>query len=265
MNNFLELEQSLGDTRPILVVSDFDHTLCHDYIPDASGNNLLAVMDEEIVRLCRLTPLVIATATRAIHPKTRQLYDLGLIPEGGTLITENGGVVLDDHGQILWSSSEKTALTDMHSLVNDVLLKADVLPKGARLVTKLGISIVIAQARNNDNQTVKTLVPDLQVALDAELPKGWTASISGRSLTIHQVGVSKVNALPHAGIVRSDHHMISMGDSQNDADILEAADVSISVGNTMSNHADLTITANPRSVAEILRQIGRLSQERRAK
>lgn len=250
------------ESRNLVVMSDFDDTLCHEYSFDPNTNNHHAIIDPELAAVAGELPLIIATATRGMHPKIAQILESGMVPENGILIAENGGLILKRDGSIMWTAEQDKAAVDaVHEQVQHELPRIFTMPQAMRLIAKQGLTSVIVRAQHSGGQHNPTVQTDLQQALQETVGSEWVVVNGGRSLTVQRPGVSKINALKHTGLDRRLHALIGMGDSENDIDLLQAADISIAVGERIAEHADFVVDPNVSEVTEVLKTIGRVATE----
>lgn len=251
-------EDMLAKSSNIVIVSDFDDTLCHEYTFDPATNNHTAVIDPDLAAVAGELPLIIATATRAMHPKIAQIRESGMVAENGLLIAENGGVILRQDGSIVWAvEQDEAAVGGVKDRILHELPRILTMPRAMRLIAKQGLTSVIVRAQHGNGRHDPKVQVDLQQALQETVGDEWSVVDGGRSLTVQRPGVSKINALQHTGLDRSGHTIIGMGDGENDIDLLAAADISIAVGERIADHADFVVDPNVREVVEVLRTIGR--------
>lgn len=181
-----------------------------------------------------------------------------MVPENGILIAENGGLILKRDGSIAWSAEpDQTAVSAVHEQVQHELPRIFTMPRAMRLVAKQGLTSVIVRAQHSGGEHDPAVQIELQQALQETVGNEWAVVNGGRSLTVQRPGVSKINAFKHTGLERSRHVLVGMGDSENDIGLLQAADISIAVGERIAEHADFVIDPNVREVTETLRTIGR--------
>lgn len=253
------LESALqSDTRDKLIISDFDETLCHHYEFDAATNNHHAIIDPELADAAAKLPLIIATATRAIHPKITQIRESKLVPQNGLLIAENGGVIVEKSGRIWWSVEEdEAAVGELRHHITRKLPRLFTMPQDMQLVAKQGLTSLIMRAQTERGEHDPSVQTDLQSAVQTIAGDEWTVVDGGRSLTVQRPGVSKINALPHTGLELGNYSLIGLGDGENDIDLLDRSDIAIAVGERVADHADFVIDPNVPSVTAALRLIGR--------
>jgi len=253
-----ELEVFLqADARPKLIMSDFDETLCHDYVFDASTNNHTAKIDPELAAEVAKLPLIIATATRAMHPKIQQIRDSGMVQSSGVLVAENGGVIIGRDGDIRWSAVEDGTIDILHEQIIEELPELFTMPQDMKLVAKRGLTLMVLRAQKDNGHPDRRIQADLQAALQTIVGEQWLVVDGGRSLSVQPPGVSKIGSLAHTGIETEDYCTVGIGDGANDINILKAADVAVSVGERIAEHADLVVGANTEQITAVLKSIGR--------
>lgn len=246
------------DPRNKLILSDFDETLCHRYTFDRTTNNHHAVIDPELARVAGNLPLIIATATRAMHPKITQILESGMVSANGLLIAENGGVILNRDGSTWWSVEENQE--DVKAVQQQIiheLPRTFTTPDTMQLIAKQGLTSIIVRAQHESGQHDPAVQSELQEALQEMAGEEWTVVDGGRSLTIQRPGISKINALAHTGLDRNRFQLICLGDGDNDIDSLTAADIGIAVGERIASHADFVVDPDVRQVTTVLKTIGR--------
>jgi hydroxymethylpyrimidine pyrophosphatase-like HAD family hydrolase len=256
------LEAALrADRRPKLVVSDFDDTLCHQYTFDGETNNHAAIIDERVVEAARALPLLIATATRAEHPKIKQIWESGLLPANGRLIAENGGVIVNNNGDVLWAAVERDTVDTLHQHVLEALPDMFALPQDIRLIAKKGLTMLVVRAQRQNGQPDPHIQTELQDALQQTVGSTWSVVDGGRSLSVQHPNVNKLAGVNRTGLSRRDYCVVGFGDSPNDIPLLAGADVAIAVGERIAAHADIVLEASPAEIASVLRCIGSTSTQ----
>lgn len=251
---------SAHTTPTRIIASDFDGTLCDTYSYDALTNNHLPIIRDDIIEAASGSRLIIATARRATHPAIRYLWECGLVHPSMPVISENGGVIhiLDrgverrvvlapDHSRdriIKWLDGVKDQLNHSH--------------KGRHLSLKHGETIVIARYQTSNGKVTRADQLLLLKRLRQLNPPSWLSIVqSGESVCIQHASVNKGLALREAlkllGIERSDAYVISLGDAQNDRSLLEEADLSIGVHQSMRPHATHTYTNGVDSALRVLK------------
>ncbi len=247
------------DGRPILVVSDFDETLCHKYAFNPATNNHDAIIDVNLAKETRKLPLVLATATRAIHPKLRHIRQSGMLAPGAPLLAENGGVILGEDGSVLWSVVDSEAIDELHTKINGELPKSYTLPSDMQLVAKRGLTLLVVRAQKLTGKGEPRVQAELREALQGVVGDEWLVVDGGRSLSVQRPETSKTNGLGRTGLRLDDYCVISLGDGANDVDVLAMADVGISVGERIAEYADIVVEPDTTQVTSVMKTIGRVA------
>lgn len=247
----------IASTR--IIASDFDGTLCDTYRYDALTNNHLPIIRDDIIEAASGSRLIVATARRAVHPAIRYLWECGLVHPSMPVISENGGVIhLLERGEerrvILAPDHSRDRIITWIDSVKDQL---DHSPKGRHLSLKHGETMVIARYQTSSGKVTRADQLLLLKQLRQLAPPTWLSIVqSGESVCIQHSSVNKGVALRQAlkliGIERSDAYVISLGDAQNDRSLLEEADLSIGVHQSMRPHANHTYTNGVDSALRVL-------------
>lgn len=246
--------------RPIVVLSDFDLTLCDTYGFDPLTNNHIPLLDQAVVDVANKTSLVVATARRSNHPFIPELWRSGLVAPTMPVITENGGVLSipkrsgeTEHVSLVPSDS----IEEMVQWAEESGSRLKGLGPDQRFITKLGNTVIIARVQDSEgNSTVKDQEILMNKLLDSGVPDTIEVSHTGSSLSIQPKGVSKAQGflklLERAHVGRHRMTVVGMGDSPNDESIFREADLSIGVDKRVKSMVNLSMNRGVKSAAFVL-------------
>jgi len=235
-----------SNRKPVIILSDFDNTLCDTSTFDPKTNDHSPLLDAELVKLATKKPLVVATGRRANHTWLPTMWTSGLVHPVIPIIAENGGVlnVLHQDGLVEHALLAPTdQINDLKVWATDIAVQHQT-ELGKKVAIKQGLSALVMRVQNeageSPRQDQRTL---LQFLGSAGLPEAFVAIHSGNSLTLQPKGIDKARAfrevLNGLGIERSEIQVIGVGDSANDEAIFEEADVSVGVHFDVAHLVDI--------------------------
>ena len=256
-------DQLASDPRDAIVVSDFDHTLCHEYVFDPETNNKTPIVDPELARAFGRLPCMVVTGRRANNPHVGIIWSEGLLPPDIPLIAENGGVILESNGEIRSAVASTDEVDFIDEQIKALARDSLQLPAGFSLITKPGETLVVVRAQLADGSSRRDVHDFITPAIQTAVGEEWIVVDCGTTLNVQKRSVSKRTAVEQSGLQRSNYQVVSLGDSPNDIDLLDEADVAIAVGNKIAEHADFVVASNPASVTTVLQTIGRAVIARR--
>ncbi len=257
------LEASLEGVEKPLILSDFDHTLCHSYEFNPDTNNHHPQIDPEVIKGARSHNLLVATGRRANTAAISLLWESGLVAPTMPIIAENGGTIIerDAAGNMTCSDlvtpHELTELTDLQSTIPDLLPE---LPDGQRLIFKTGRTMLLARLQDANGK----IEPKHQAWLTEQLREVITSDelsvVDTRvSVSIQHKSVSKGAAFLHylhgEGILRKDIFVIGTGDGINDRELFEQADLSLGFSSAVTDMVDIEIPHGAPAMPNVLRAI----------
>lgn len=228
MQHFIPTPTASHLATRLLVLSDFDGTLCDEYLFDETTNNHLPVIRPEVIRQAAEHTLIIATARRASHPAIEHMWASGLVNESMPIISENGGVIQFSRsaGGRRIQLAPADSVERIATWLKRAMRRIDTTPTGVTLRLKRGDTMVIARYQTEDGLVRR----DDQQLLHAKLmklrpPKDIALTLSGESVCIQHQSVNKAIAFRHAlrllEIERSKMFVIGIGDALNDRALFE--------------------------------------------
>lgn len=267
LRDFMKIFPSLIPENKIVVVgSDFDETICSNYIYDKESSSHLPVLSTDLLDLTQKTsiPIIIATARSpqdfAFWRITKRLLggrNLPVVCENGSLIffpndSFKKPISLLSEGQNKELKRLQKQLPNLH--LNDHFSNqgAEVLIRNHRM-TSIDFRI----------QNIKTKVgmPDLHEDLENFINSqfnldGFIAVSSLNSLSVQPKNSNKLNgvvkALETINLERKEIFLIGMGDAPNDKELLEGADLGIAVRSGASKNADIFVDAGENVILNVL-------------
>ncbi len=253
--------------KPVIVLSDFDGTLCNTYDFDQSTNNHIPKLDPEVAELARNKPLIVATARRTNHPWLPSLWETGVIDPEVPIISENGGTIsaLDDRGVIRhWFQIDRDEMGDIAEWAEEASHNITDLPAGQKIASKIGKTIVVLriqdEAGHSELKHQKILHSQL---LELNKPDGIAIVNGGGSLTIQSERINKARTfhkiLNMLKVERDDVFVVGLGDGDNDKSIFEEADFSIGVNKEIGRFVDAAMQNGVESTKAVLRTLSKTS------
>lgn len=234
---------------PIVGLSDFDHTLSHEYLFDETTNDHYPHIDPAVLDAAADLDLVVATGRRANSESLLTIWRSGLIHSSVPIIAENGGTLVSYDGTT--TSIEDLTLGNIKAQL--ALVKKEVETDeafsvaGHKLVAKLGRTILIVRLQDENGATN----PDLQELLLTRIHDRITADtdlapVNNRvSVAVQPHGTNKATAfrsyLEAKGMKRKDVYVVGMGDGLNDQPIFDEANLSIGFGDEVQAHVDVAL------------------------
>jgi predicted mannosyl-3-phosphoglycerate phosphatase (HAD superfamily) len=262
--SLLEIELAAADGREIIIGTDFDQTLCDEYVFDTATNNHVANIDPTLAAAARSQHMIINTSRRAENPTVRRFWSSGLIPPDRPVIVEGGGVILSPNvagGLDSIATVEQEDLAHLHAVPGQVRESIGDIPDGQDLIFKIGRTMMVTRLQDKGGnalphhqqwlaEQVREVIssPSLQVV-------DTRASVTVQHRDVNKgVGLRKYFEL--MGIAREDVYVIGMGDGRNDKELFEEADLSLGFSDIVSPLVDIDVPHGPRAAPHILRMIG---------
>jgi HAD superfamily hydrolase (TIGR01484 family) len=264
-----QIEQRLNHvTLPIVVLSDFDLTLCNQFSFDSITNDHWPELSPELIAAAQNVDLIVATGRRAENPAVAHLWQCGLIPTEKSIITENGGVLVSNHqsGLIFEALVPSDRLHLLDELPDHLQNNLTNLPGDLQLVFKKGCTFLVTRLQDQDGK-VDPINQQLLAEQIRELPISKLLQVvdTRASVTLQDHAVNKGSAfralLSRQGIDRKDIFVVGMGDGENDAGIFAEADLRLGFSDTVSSIVDITIPGGADVTSTILKA---LASKRRA-
>lgn len=247
-----------ASSRELVVLSDFDHTLCDTYTFDATTNNHQPLISEELVAAAGCHHLIVATGRRANHPSLPSLWDAGLVHPDLPVIAENGGTLAFhyDEGPGFLDLVDTADLSLLNKVQEDIANEVISVPEGQRLAFKVGRTMLLARIQDKDGVCEPHHQAWLQEQVQPLLPSRLRAVDTRGSVTIQHRDVDKRSGfqtyLELCGIKRSDIFVVGMGDGPNDKEIFEEADLRIGFSSAVRDLVDIDVPAGPQAAPKIL-------------
>lgn len=262
--NSLEVELSTMGDRDIIVLSDFDKTLCDDYTFDAASNNHLAVIDPAVVNAAQSQNLVVATSRRVSNPTVPLLWSSRLVHPRTPVIVEDGGCILfqTPGGGVetidLVEPRDVEMLGYMGHLISESVTAA---APDSRLTLKMGRTMLLARLQDRHGDTSPERNRELARTIQGILPESPLQVVDTRaSVTVQHRDVNKGRAfrslLDMMGVERDSVYVVGLGDGPNDREIFEEADLSLGFSPAVSELVDIDIPTGHRAAADVLDIIG---------
>jgi hydroxymethylpyrimidine pyrophosphatase-like HAD family hydrolase len=255
---------SIEPTQTVIILSDFDYTLCEEYSFNPDTNDHLAVINTDVIEAAYSHHLIVATSRRANNPTIPTLWESGLIPFRRPIIVENGGVILakDEDGTIKRINViQRESLEQL--LIARRLIETSLrgIPTGQKLVFKDGLTMMIIRLQDEHG----TSLPHHQVWLAEQLrmilPQSSSLQIvnTQTSIVLQDQSINKgtafTNYLNMINLPRSEAYVIGMGDGENDAAIFNEADISLGFSDAVSSIVDIDIPFGVKAIPYILQTI----------
>lgn len=246
-----------------VVLSDFDYTLCDQYVFDPSTNNHRPVIRDELVAAAQDQHLVIATARRASNPAIPHMWESGLVDHEQPVIAENGGTILFREGDGQIACMDLVEPEEVQLLKKKAMLALEGVaddPRGRNLVVKEGRTMVLARLQDAQGGTSVADQQWLTGYLRRSLDDGSIKVVDTKtSVTIQSADVSKATGfdtyLDLYGITREEVQVIGMGDGDNDHEIFDVADVSIGFSDAVRDLVDVHVAEGAQAATHVLRTI----------
>jgi hydroxymethylpyrimidine pyrophosphatase-like HAD family hydrolase len=254
-----------NDRRPILVLSDFDGTLCYDYNHNEGTVDREPLVRDEVILAGQGVSLLIATARRLDHPNVKKPWGIGLVDETFPIILENGGIT----ARLIDGELKDDTAQDVHEVIQSIhglrdrILDID-RPKDTKLVTKLGRTLLVLILRDNDGgQLEKALSIEKHEWFARELSElidtgAFNIVSSNDSVTIQAHGITKASAFRRLievqDLDRRGICVVGMGDGENDVPILDEADIAVSFGTNgiLRSYSDIKMPGDHLSTSQVL-------------
>jgi hydroxymethylpyrimidine pyrophosphatase-like HAD family hydrolase len=264
-----------ADGRPIIVLSDFDGTLCFEYNHNPNTVDREPIISDKVILASRGISLVMATARRLDHPNATKPWEVGLVDRGHPIILENGGVIatLVDGaiaGEVAVDNPEQLGL--IHGF-GDMLKDAIECPDETQLIAKLGRTMTVLILRDDRGRQLPKQQSNEKHAWLAGIldnfpeVSGFNIANSNDSVAIQPLGISKASAfkrlLGEFGLDRGEMCVVGMGDGENDIPIFHEADIAISFSDSekVKNQANVQMHGDHLSAAQALCVIQEFSKK----
>lgn len=247
---------------PIMVLSDFDYTLCNNFQFNSLTNDHQPSVGEELIAIAKTHDLTIATGRRADNPAISWLWESGLISDSQTVIAENGGVFVTHsraglETEILIQNDDQESLQDTKTLITENLTR---LPTGQKLIFKQGKTFLVVRLQDEkgvihpDNQSWLA-----QAIRQLSLEKQLQVVNTRVSVTIQNKNVNKGTAfsklLARRNVQRSDVFVVGMGDGHNDAEIFAQSDLRLGFSEEVKHLVDIVIPDGASAATQVLTAI----------
>ncbi|GEM_PF-1360806 len=239
------IERKAGD-RELVVVSDFDHTLCHDF--EAEGDSLVPSISDDIAAAAGKLTLFVATGRRAESIAIGEMWQSGLVSESLPIITENGGarVTYDPetpHIRSYLYPFQSSKLPIMRAAITDTI--ANTMPD-QEVVVKQAHTMLSARVLKQTGEESGAHQQLLEAVKAVNVSQyGFRVTDTRAAVSVHHQSVDKwsgfASFLRRQGIPRDRLFVIGMGDAHNDWPIFKNADLSIG----FSNEATAQVSAKP--------------------
>ena len=245
-----------------MVFSDFDNTLCDNYVFDPLTNNHLPQINPEISRLAKGASLFIATARFADDPAVttvaQQLHPGGWFNK--PMINENGGIIFFP------STGKKEILAPIGFLdeLTGLKEKFDTQPPlsipGQSLFTKLGETVLWLRMQDQDGNGQPEFHQRLAWAIKDKIDrKKFQVTSGGSSVIIQSPETSKklafLTLLNQLSIDRLKTFVIGLGDAPNDEPIFQASDFAIGVKSQTFGYVNEVCPFGEQTALEVLKVI----------
>ena len=253
---------ALETTKNIVVLSDFDYTLCHDYVDDGD-NNLVPIISDSVVNAGAATDMYIATGRRAKSVAIDTMWDSGIYPIDRPIITENGGVLVyrrpsGNKYLELIQPYQVRKLPGIKSLIEAAL--EEYIDPTESLVIKRGMTMITARIKtaldsHSDPESHQLFVDKVRDLMSSQHEFGVVDNRT--SLTVQHRTVNKANGfrklLAMRGIKRSGLFVVGLGDGLNDAQIFQEADISFGFDPVVGKLVDKVLPQTPNAAESVLR------------
>lgn len=246
---------------PVVVLSDFDETLCSTYTYDPETKTHWPEMNQHLLdQIQRMTsPIIIATSRAAdemvITTKVSQLVAGKNLP----ILCENGGVLyFPDSGNtlVLTTDQQIAQLDDLRKLIATMRVTPELAQRELIFRTQ---RLATIEVRIQDKSGVGTpqFYPELERLVKEQFDTSALDFVSSNnSMSIHAKGINKRSgfqeALKHMGLRREAIFVIGLGDAVNDKPIFEEADLGIAVRPTAQGLSDIFVDGGDQVALSVL-------------
>lgn len=260
-------------TKPIVIASDLDETLCNTYIFDAQTNTHVPQLRQEMVDVAKKLPIpiLIATGRSTSDPTTAFVWGK-LSRHPFPIIGENGGVIFYPQSgkkEILCDTRHIQILQDIQKNVPFFIQKLrqehiaqdeDEIFFDTNRKTSIEVRIQHRETKKGNETTHHEASLLFQELLNIN---EIIAISSGSSVSIHSPSIDKGHAIEHVltslVMPRKDVFLITLGDNRNDEKLFHIADISVGVGMETKKFADLWCSegewASQRVIETVLQSI----------
>jgi hydroxymethylpyrimidine pyrophosphatase-like HAD family hydrolase len=256
----LEAELATVGDREVVILSDFDYTLCDEYVFDPQTNNHLAVIEPGVVEAAKPHHMVVATSRRATNPTVSLLWQSGLVQPNRPAIIENGGAIISQNAGSLACLDlvDPGQLEQLHAMPELAAEAMPDIPSGQELIFKMGRTMLVARLQDEAGISLPHHQRWLAEQLRDIVPSSSPLQVvdTRASVTIQHRDVNKGTAflkyLELEDIPRDSIYVIGLGDGENDAEIFDEADLSLGFSDAVSSIVDIDIPHGPRAIPHVL-------------
>lgn len=250
---------------PVVLASDFDETLCSQYVYDPKAishkPNILPALIDEANRI--QSPVILVTSRSA---EEKFFWDEAcklLASKNLPVICENGSVLFfpnsRDREIVILAPADHLAKVNLikQSTFSENLFGSDVelIIRKNRLAT-VEFRIQSLETKVGMPEFHERLIKHLINSFDLE---DLTIISSRSSLSLQSCQIDKGSGLKKAletlGIERKDIFIVAMGDAPNDAELLKCADLSIAVKKGALANADFVVDSGDLAALEVMKSI----------
>jgi hydroxymethylpyrimidine pyrophosphatase-like HAD family hydrolase len=262
---------------PTIIASDYDHTLVDELYTVPGSDYLAAAIRPDTVSAAQGQHLLLATGRRAENRGIPELWTSGLISAEMPIITENGGSFVYKTSEGALGHEDQLHPDDAKILEEYVFVFQAAgrlqIPADRELVVKKGRTLITADVQDYEGikafddqeflaQQLERIRRELEIQQQSET--NFAIVNNGDFVSIQHKGVHKFRAvetyLAQCGLLRDDVQIVSMGDGDNDFELLDGADLSIGFGPAVSHRADVSIPGGARHTTAVLEVIKRHTQ-----
>lgn len=262
-----DLEMFLGNDLPrafpIVVLSDFDETLCNTYEYDQVNKLHTPQLEVELLEQVKKmkSRLIIATS-RSPKEAIVQQQVAKLAKDNTPIVCENGAVLYfprEERVEVLATDRDLLAVNRIKSLVAQTNWAGE-FPEHEVLISTDRFASFEIRVQDPSGRGDPRYYAFLRERL-LTLGEGEIESVSSQSsLSVHPKGFTKATgfsrALDSLGIRRESCIVIGMGDGANDVDIFNTADLSIAVASRVGQFATITCNEGEKAALSVLRAAG---------
>lgn len=276
-----ELKQA--GRKSILVVSDFDETMCSRYVFSEAWQTHVPVISSNLHKEAQALalPMCLATA-RTPNESVSWLIWHKLTKNPMPLVAENGAVLVWPKGkinsepklQILATNEQAQIIRQIQTDLESGVVQKISVPVDHRIILRTG-RVATVELRAEDINT-KNGAPEDYPQITAQLQELFPEALdhvdivsSGNSLGIQPKNVGKqlgiVKALTAAGIKLKDVFMIGLGDNKNDEPLFNFVNtnggITIGVRPSAKGLCDFYVDGGDAVSLEVLRLVNRTKQQ----
>lgn len=278
----LPQELKLASGKPILVISDFDETMCSNYIFSEAWKTHVPIINSNLNKEAQaLTlPMCVATA-RTPNESVSWLIWHKLTKNPMPLVAENGAVLVwpqekinsEPKLQILATNEQAQIIRQIQTDLEGGAVQKMSVPINHHIVLRTGrVATVELRA---ENIITKKGTPEDYAQITAQLQELFPKALddvdivsSGNSLGIQPKGVGKqlgiVMALTAARIKLKDVFMIGLGDNKNDEPLFNFVNtnggITIGVRPSAKGLCDFDVDGGEAVSLAVLRLVNRTKQ-----